>query len=165
MIKGDVGKIHYKALLRNYSRLIKYSFMEDGRKDRKPTEEVISWRMFPERSRWTRVVAVKGLALSDWERLFTPATMTRQTLVSISGTKMSSSRFSLKGPTAPSTCRTEVNQKHHSPKGSSRMVFWHLLKKNRLVSHRQLTEKNTEMESASFCSTSTGMEEDFALKS
>lgn len=28
--------------------------------------------MFPERSRWTRLLGMDGLALSDWQRLFTP---------------------------------------------------------------------------------------------
>lgn len=67
MIKGDVGEINYKALFRNDSRLIKYSFFEAGNKGekKKPTERSSPRRMFPERSRWIRVVAVKGLALSD----------------------------------------------------------------------------------------------------
>lgn len=117
--------------------------MEDGRKgQRKPTERSSPRRMFPERSRWTRVVAVKGLALSDWERLFTPATVTRQTLVSIPGTKMSSVIF-FKGPTAPSTCRTEVNQKHHSQKaarGWSSDIF-----SRRTVSQSQTTNSLRRM--------------------
>lgn len=29
-------------------------------------------RTFPERSRWTRLLGMDGLALSDWQRLFTP---------------------------------------------------------------------------------------------
>lgn len=31
-------------------------------------------RTFPERSRWTRLLGMDGLALSDWQRLFTPKT-------------------------------------------------------------------------------------------
>lgn len=34
-------------------------------------------RTFPERSRWTRLLGIEGLALSDWQRLFTPATHTK----------------------------------------------------------------------------------------
>ena len=32
--------------------------------------------IFPERSRWTRLLGMDGLALSDWQRLFTPKTHT-----------------------------------------------------------------------------------------
>lgn len=51
------------------------------RKDGRPlerkgnlTERSSPRRAFPERSRWVRVEAVRGLALRDWQRLFTPAT-------------------------------------------------------------------------------------------
>lgn len=54
----------------------------------KLTERSSPRRMFPERSRWVRVVAVSGLALSDWERLFTPATWRRPSSFSTPGNKM-----------------------------------------------------------------------------
>lgn len=34
--------------------------------------------IFPERSRWTRLLGMDGLALSDWQRLFTPTTHRRR---------------------------------------------------------------------------------------
>lgn len=138
MIKKEMWKIHYKALLRNYLRLLSTaSWKMAGRTEN--SREVISTKDVPLRGpdgqEWWRS---KGWHSVTGERLFTPATMTRQTLVSIPGTKWVL-WFSLKGPTAPSTCRTEVKLEAPFPKGSSRMVFWYFLKKNRLVSHRQPT--------------------------
>lgn len=46
--KGRCGEINYKALFRNDSRLIKYSFFEGGNKEKKKTyREVISAKDVP----------------------------------------------------------------------------------------------------------------------
>lgn len=126
----------------------------------KLTERSSPRRTFPERSRWVRVVAVNGLALSDWERWFTPATWRRSSSISTPGNKRSvGSVYKRPHQTAGLRLAQVLSPKVEL---SSLPSPWGEQESHR---HSYLTAQKKETELGSFCSTSDVDGKDLPWKS